>query len=672
MLENFFKIAVRNIFRNKGFSILNIGGLAIGMASALLMLLWVQNEWSYDSTYKNSDRLYQAWNRDMGNDGLHCWNNTLKILGPTLKKDYPEVEKASRINWDWTILFTVGEKKLNVTGTMVDPDFLTMFEFPFLKGDMNTALNNPGDIIITEKLSKKLFGSEEAMGKIVRIDNKQDFRVSAVMKDLPNNTAFDFQFLLPWSYMRTLHVDDSSWDRNSTHNFVLLKPHTDIKAFNAKIRDIIKKHGQPDWTTECFLYPVSRLRLYSEFVNGVPTGGKIEMVRVFVLIAGLILLIACTNFINMSTARSEKRAREVGIRKVSGAMRNSLILQFIAESIFLTGIAGLIALLLVQLSLPAFNTLTKKQLFLDYGSLYFWLSILVFILFTGLLSGSYPAFFLSSFKPVAVLKGSFKKAEAIVTPRKVLVVLQFSIAIILIVSTLVIQRQIKFGQSRDTGFNKNQLLYIFFSGEIEKKYPLIKEELLNKGVALSVTKTSAPLTDTWSSGSADWAGRSPEDKTGFNYYNADGGIVKTAGFTLQEGRDIDLVHYPADSMSVLLNESAVSVMGFKNPLGQLVNHDWRVVGVVKNFILQSPYDPVKPMIIQGPGAPWFNMIHVKLNGTRSTTANLAGMEKILKKYNPDYPFDYHFTDEEYAKKFNDDQTTGTLSLLFSGLTIFIY
>jgi putative ABC transport system permease protein len=671
MLKNFFKIAFRNISRNKGFSVLNIGGLAIGMASALLVLLWVQNELSFDSEYKNSDRLYQAWNRNMGNDGLHCWNNTMKILGPTLKKDFPEVEGASRVNWDATILFTRGEKKLNVVGTMVDPDFLTMFEFPFLKGNRNTALNNPDDIVITEKLSRHMFGKEDAMGKILRLDNKYNFRVSAVMKDLPNNTEFDFQYLLPWSYMHTIQQDDSSWDRNSTHNYVMLKPHADLKAFNAKIQNIIKKHSNPNWTTEMFLYPVSRLHLYSEFVNGIPTGGKIEMVRVFILIAGLILLIACINFINMSTARSERRAKEVGIRKVSGAMQHSLIVQFIAESVFIASIAGLFALLLVQLLLPSFNTLTKKQLFVDYGSFYFWLSFVAFTLITGLVSGSYPAFFLSSFKPVAVLKGSFKKAEAMVTPRKVLVIVQFSIAIILIVSTLVIDRQIKYAQNRDTGYDKNKLVYVFMFGDIEKNYQMIRNELMNKQVALSITKTSAPLTETWSSGGAEWPGKSPNDKTGFNYYNTDGGIVKTAGLTLLQGRDIDMVHYPGDSMSMLLNEAAVQVMGFKNPVGQIINQDWRVVGVVKNFILQSPYEPVKPMIINGPGGHWFNMIHVRLNGNHSTSTNIASMEKIFKKYNPEYPFEYRFTDEEYAKKFSDDHTTGTLSLLFSGLTIFI-
>jgi ABC-type antimicrobial peptide transport system permease subunit len=671
MLRNFFKIAIRNINRNKGFSILNIGGLAIGMASALLVLLWVQNELSFDSEYRNNDRLYQAWNRNMGNDGLNCWNNTMKILGPTLKKDFPEVEGTSRVNWDATILFTRGEKKLNVIGTMVDPDFLTMFEFPFIRGNRKTALNNPNDIVITEKLSRQIFGNEDAMGKILRLDNKYDFRVSAVMKDLPNNTEFDFQYLLPWSYMHTVQQDDSVWDKNSTHNFVLLKPHTDLKAFNAKLQHILKKYGNPEWTTEMFLYPVSRLHLYSNFVNGVPSGGKIEMVRIFIVIAVLILLIACINFINMSTARSEQRAKEVGIRKVSGAMQNSLIIQFIAESIFIAGIAGIIALLIVQLSLPAFNTLTKKQLFIDYGSLYFWLSFAAFILFTGLLSGIYPAFFLSSFKPVAVLKGSFKKAESLVTPRKVLVIVQFSFAIMLIVSTLVIERQIKYAQDRNNGYDKNQLVYIFMFGDIEKNYQMIREELMNKQVALSVTKTSAPLTESWSSGGADWSGKSPNDKTGFDYYNTDGGIVKTAGLTLLQGRDIDLVHYPADSMSTLLNESAVKVMGFKNPVGQVINQEWRVVGVVKNFILQSPYDPVKPMIINGPGGHWFNMIHIRLNGNNSTGTNIGGIEKIFKKYNPVYPFEYRFTDEDYAKKFNDDQTTGTLSLLFSGLTIFI-
>ncbi len=581
------------------------------------------------------------------------------------------MEQATRVNWTATILFTTGNKKLNVRGTMVDPDFLTMFDFPILRGNRLTPLNHPDNIILTEKLSKNLFGDEDAIGKTIRLDNKTDFKVSAVMQNLPNNTQFDFEFLLPWSYMSATGQDDSSWARNSTHNFILLRPRTDLAAFNAKIKYIFNKYGEKEWTTQSFIYPLSKLHLYSNFVNGVPSGGKIEMVKVFTLIALLILLIACINFMNMSTARSERRAKEVGIRKVSGAMKYALVLQFISESIFIAVIAGFFALVLVQLSLPAFNTLTRKQLFIEYNNMYFWLSFAGFMLFTGIISGSYPAFFLSSFKPVSVLKGSFKKAEATITPRKVLVVIQFSFAIILIVCTLIIQKQIQYAQNRETGYDRSQLVYTFLSGDMEKNYQMIKTELLGKGIASSVTKTSAPLTESWSSGGANWDGENTHDKTEFNYYNTDGAIVKTAGLQLLQGRDIDLQKYPSDSSAVLINESALRAIGYANPLGRTINHDSHIIGVIKDFILQSPYEPVKPLIIQGPSAHWFNLIHIKLNGSKATGDQIAAMEKIFKRYNPEYPFEFRFVDEQYAEKFSDDQMTETLSMLFSGLTIFI-
>ena len=676
MLLNFFKIAYRNIIRGKWFSLINIAGLAIGMASAMLILLWVQNELSFDRFYENTDLLYQSWNRDKGNNGIDCWNVTPKPLGPALKQEFPEVEKATRVNWDETRLFTVGEKKINAKGTMVDPDFLTMFRFPFIQGDMNSALNDPEDIVITKKLSKKLFGDENAMGKVVRFDNRFNFKVSGVMKDLPNNTDFDFEYLLPWSAMKLVNEDDSSWSNNSTRNYVLLRPNASLASVNKKIRNVIKDHGEKYWTLESFLYPVGQLRLYSNFENGVPSGGKIESVWVFTLIAMLILLIACINFMNMSTARSEKRAKEVGIRKVVGAQKKSLIAQFIGESILLSSISGVIALLLVQLALPAFNLLTKKELTIEYDNFYFWLSFIGFVLFTGTIAGSYPAFFLSSFRPVTVLKGTFRRMNALVTPRKVLVVLQFTFAIILIICTIIIEQQVKYGQDRQTGYNKNNIINTYTSGDINKNYELIKNDLIDSRAALSVCKTSAPLTEGWSSGGGQWSGQDPNDRTEFNFFNTDGNLVKTAGLQLVEGRDIDPKNYPTDSTAVLLNETAVKVMGFKNPIGQLIDRGqwdtvWHVIGVVKDFILQSPYEKIKPMVIQGPHASWLNLIHIKLNGTRSTAKNIATVEKIFKQYNPEYPFEYRFVDEEYGKKFADEQATGTLTAFFAGLTIFI-
>lgn len=674
MIKNYFKVAFRNLWRSKGFSIINISGLAIGIASAILILLWIQNEVSFDRFHTNQSRLYQAWNRGMFDNKLQCWSTTPKILGPTLKQDYPEVEKATRINWDQNILFSIGEKRLTVQGTMVDPDFLTMFSFPLIKGNANDALNNVYSIVLTQKLSKKLFGNEDPMGKVILLDNKDNFTVTGVLKDLPNNTRFDFEYLLPWSYMQVTHQNDSSWGNNSTQNFVLLKENASLTAFNSKIKNIIIDHSKEKNQIEVFLYPLSKVHLYSKFENGIVVGGKIDMVRLFAIIAAFILLIACINFMNLSTARSEKRAREVGIRKVVGAQKGSLVGQFLGESILLAFIAGIFALIIVKVSLPGFNTLVNKELFIPFGNIYFWLIAVAFIFFTGLLAGSYPAFFLSSYKPVAVLKGTFKAVNALVTPRKVLVVLQFTFAIALIICTIIVQQQIKYAQERGLGYDRSNLIYHFLTGDIEKNYTLIKNELLASGAATSVSKTSAPVTQGWSdSWGFSWAGKDPNDKTDFDRYCADEDLVKTVGFKVIEGRDFDLKNYPTDSFGIILNESAVKAMDFKNPIGQIIKDDdknWHVVGVINDFILQSPYEPLRPMVIEG-SKGWFQTMHIKLNSNNNIQKDLATAEKIFKKYNPQYPFEYHFVDEEYAKKFNDEKRTQALAGLFAGLTIFI-
>jgi len=353
-----------------------------------------------------------------------------------------------------------------------------------------------------------------------------------------------------------------------------------------------------------------------------------------------------------------------------------LIGQFLGESILIAFIEGIVAIIIVQFCLPSFNTLTAKHLTIEYGNPYFWMLLTGFILFTGVLAGSYPALFLSSFKPVTVLKGTFKKAHALVTPRKILVVMQFTFAIVLIICTIIIEKQTKYAQDRQTGYDKNNIIYVFLSGDLKKNYTLLRNDLLSNGIATAVSKTSAPLTEGWSSGGVDWPGKDPNDKTSFNFFNSDGSIVKTAGLQLLQGRDIDMEKYPTDSTAAILNEAAVKAMGFKNPVGQVIDQEqgfagWHIIGVVKDFILQSPYESIQPMIIRGPAADWFNLIHIKLNGANSTAKNIAATEKLFKQYNPQYPFSYRFIDEQYAKKFSDEQTTGTLTAFFAGLTIFI-
>lgn len=674
MLKNYFKIAFRNMLRNKAFSFINISGLAIGMAAAILILLWIQNEVSYDQFHEKKERIYEAWNRAEFSGKLQAWNTTPKVLARTLERDFPEVEQATRVNWPSNYLFSIGDKRLTVRGNIVDSNFLNMFSFPLLKGNASTVLKDMHSIVLTEKLAEKIYGDEDPMGKVIKLDNKDNFTVTGILKDLPNNTRFNFEYLLPWSYLRSVGEDDENWGNNSTRTYVLLKQNASLASIAPKLKTLKGRYQPEESKWEMFIYPITKWRLYSSFKEGVEDGGRIEFVRLFGIIAVFILLIACINFMNLSTARSEKRAKEVGIRKVVGAQKGALVGQFIGESILYAFLAGILAVLLVQLSLPGFNKLTDKQLFIEYGNIKHWLLAFAFVLVTGIVAGSYPAFFLSSFQPVRVLKGVFRSSKALITPRKVLVILQFTFAIILIISTITVKHQIDYARERETGYNKNDLLYHFLTGDLDKNYELVKNELIASNIASSVSKTSAPLTQGWSdSWGFEWKGKDPNDKTDFDRYCSDQDLVATAGLQLVKGRDFDLEKFPTDSTAVILNESAAKAMNFKDPVGQIVRDngiDWHVVGVIKDFILQSPYYPLKPMVIEG-AKGWFNVMHIKLNSQNSTADNLKRAEAIFKKYNPEYPFEFKFIDEEYALKFQDEKRTATLTALFAGLTIFI-
>lgn len=680
MIRNFFKVVCRNLLRNKGFSAINITGLAVGMAAAILILLWIQDERSYDGFHANKDRIYEVWNRVPIDGKLSYWNTVSALTARAVEKDLPEVERAVRVGSNNAYLLSVGDKKIIKSGILVDTGFFQMFSFPMLKGDPATALNDVHSVVLTEKTAKSLFGSEDAMGKIIKIENKDNFTVTGILKDLPGNTRFDFEYLLPWSYLKYREGTDYGWSDNSTPTYVLLKPNVSYAAAAAKIKDL-KQHYSDEAKTmkwELFIYPLERWRLYSSFSDGgEDNGGRSTFVKIFSIIAVLILLIACINFMNLSTARSEKRAKEVGIRKVVGAQKSSLISQFIGESVFIAFLAGIVAILIVQISLPFYSQLTDKKLFIDFGNIYTWIGFIGFIFFTGLLAGSYPAFFLSSFQPVKVLKGTFKKANALVTPRKILVVLQFTFATVLIICTIIVKQQIDYARDRETGYNKDNLVYHFMTGDISKNYALIKNELLESGVAKSVTRTNSPLTERWSNGwGQNWQGKDPNDKTAFDRYLADEGLGPTAGLQFIEGRDFDLKKFPTDSTGLIVNESSLKVLKFKDPIGKVVNDlgiDWHIVGVIKDFILTSPYEPTRPILICGAKSTFMNfqVVQMKLNGDHSTAQNLKKMEAIFSKYNPDYPFEYEFVDEAYAKKFDNEQRQGTLAALFAGLTIFI-
>lgn len=680
MIRNFFKVAYRNLIRNKGFSVINITGLAIGMAAAILILLWIQNELSYDGFHTNKDRIYEVWNRVSAEGKLQCFNSTPNPLARVVEKDIPEVERTVRVANDRNILFSVGDKKLVKSGFMADTGFLQMFTFPMLEGNPATALNDVHGIVLTSKTAKSLFGDEDAMGKIVKLKNEESFTVTGVLKDHPDNTRFDFDFLISFSNLKYGEGQDYGWDDNSMATYVMLKPNTSFDAANRKIKDLKQRYTnnakEAKW--ELFLYPLPRWRLYSSFTNGVEDNkGIITIVKLFGIIAIFIVLIACINFMTLSTAKSEKRAKEVGIRKVVGAQKSSLISRFIGESVFIACMAGILAVVIAQLSLSAFNELTGKKLFISYSSIYTWVFFIGFVLFTGVLAGSYPAFFLSSFQSIAVLKGTFKRANALVTPRKVLVVIQFTFAITLIICTIVVKQQIDYARNRETGYNKDNLVYIFMAGDIPKNYELIKNDLLSSGIAKSITRTNSPLTQRWSDGGGqNWEGRDPNDKTSFDRFLADQDLGTTAGLQFVQGRDFNLEKFPTDSSGLIINESALKVMKFKDPIGKEVfdlGIQWHIVGVIKDFILTNPYEATKPILICGAKSKFmtFNTLQIKLNGGNTTTNNIKNLASTIKKYNPDYPFEYHFVDVEYEKKFANEQLEGKLAALFAGLTIFI-
>lgn len=684
MFKNYLKVLFRNIFKSKVFSLINLTGLSIGMGTAILIFLWIGNELGMERFHEKGDRIYVMYNRDKDPSGqAWAWDNTPKVLASTMEKDYPEVEDAVRLNYS-TFLLTAGEKKFNKRGAFVDSTFLNVFSLPLLKGNISTALSAPNNIVLTEKFAKALFGNEDAMGKIIKIDSSHNSTVAGVLKDLPNNTRFTFEYLLPWAYMQKLGWEDNNWQNNSTRTFVLLKKGASQAAFDSKVKNITIDHTKGDAgasTTEVFTQPLQRYYLYAKSENGKLVGGQIEMVRLFGIIAAFILLIACINFMNLSTARSEKRAKEVGIRKVAGADRKMLTLQFLCESVFLSLIAFIIALLLVHISLKSFNELVGKELFINYKDTTFWLAAIGFILVTGIIAGSYPAFYLSSFTPVKVLKGSFKKVNALVTPRKVLVIVQFSFAIMLIIATSIVVRQIQYGLKREAGYDRNNLIYAFTQGETEKHYESIRSELLNSGAITSLTKSANPITQRWSdSWGFEWDGSSESDrKIDFLRLGSDAEFSKTIGVKIIEGRDLDCYKFSTDSTAVLLNESAVKAMRLKKPLGTIIRSvgdtsgGVHVVGVVKDFIIESPFqESVSPIMIFGLGRnASAQVIHMKLNPANDDAANIASIEKIFKKFNPEYPFDYVFADESYAAKFRDTQRTGTLASLFAGLTIFI-
>ncbi|HMH24868.1 MAG TPA: ABC transporter permease [Puia sp.] len=681
MLKNYFRIAWRNLVKNKVYSALNILGLATGMAVALLIGLWVYYQYSYDRFLPGYQQVYTARLMFNNNGEIGVGPATPLPLADALKKEIPGIKYIAQADWMGPHSLVAGEKILYPGGAMAGKDFLKIFQYPLVKGNADEALKDPYSIVLTQSIAKALFGEEDPVNKIIRIDNSHDVKVSGVLKDLPANSTFQFNFILPFSYLQAtqkwVREAGSSWSNKSFQTFVALEPNVSYAQIEPKLNQLIKRYSPEDYKLfkiGLFMQPMKDWHLYTDFKNGVASGGFVDYVQLFTIIGFLVLLIACINFMNLSTARSEKRAREVGIRKAIGSLRKDLIFQFLIESVVITFMAFLFSLLLVQGILPAFNVLTRCSIAIPFSDMTFWCIMIGYVLLTGLLAGSRPAFYLSSFNPIKVLKGAVQAGRSATLPRKVLVVMQFSCSIALIISTVIIYQQVQHAKDRPTGYDANRLMMTDASNDLSRNYDVFKNELLQTGLVTSVTKSSGPATDLWSHQNLDnWPGKLPGETMDLATIGvSDADYFKTLGIQLKEGRNF-MGNEGADSSGVILNEAAVQRMQFKQPVSQILTWQGaqvRVIGVAKDALMASPFSPAEPTIfVYSPG--WSNIITYRLSPTVNTQQAIAKISPIFTKYNPSYPYLYHFVDESYAAKFTLEVLIGKLAGLFAGLAIFI-
>jgi putative ABC transport system permease protein len=678
MFTNYIKTAWRYIIRGRGYSVLNIFGLATGLAVALIIGLWVYNQYSYDKFLPGYKQLFQVRRNFYGNgDTLNFGGTSLK-LADALRNQIPEIKSVTETDGGSSHGLMVADKKLYLNGNQVSGDFLTMFQYPLLEGNVNNALKDPYSIVLSEQTAKALFGNEDPLNKTVRYDNKNDLKVTAVLKDIPANSTLQFNFLVPFSYLEST----DSWVKQARSagygwtNFavyVQLKPGISYAQIAPKIRDIEKteKDNSFSMATNVVLEPVEDWHLFENFENGKPAAGFITYVRIFSIVGILVLLIACINFINLTTARSEKRAKEVGVRKAIGSGKKELVFQFLTESVLLTFVAFLCAILFVQLALPSFNTLTENKIEIPYGNMGFWIIATGCVLITGLAAGSRPAFYLSSFNPIKVLKTNSHVGKAATLPRKILVVLQFSCSIALIISTFIIYQQVQYAKDRPSGYDKNRLMMTDMNEDLMHNYTAIRNEIKQKGFADLITTSSNEVTTGGNHRDVDeWPGKKPGESVNMGYINVSEDYFTTAGMTMKEGRNFS---GNSDTLNVIFNEAAVKLLRLKNPINEVItNMDTRfkIIGVVKDALMASPFSPADPTIFTYEVSPQNVMLYRLSPGIKTQDA-VAGLGTIFNKYNPAYPYSYRFADESYAEKFKLEVLIGKLAGIFAALAIFI-
>ncbi|XHR93220.1 ABC transporter permease [Mucilaginibacter sp. UC70_90] len=679
MIKNYLKVAWRNLLRNKTHAFINAAGLSVGLVCSLLIMLWVQNELDMDSWFKNGSRIYAVYELQKYDHKLHGSYNTPGRTTEEMKKVFPEVQYGTNMGFDQWNTFQAGDKILKIGGTSAGEDYFKIFSYKLLQGSAKTALNTPKSLSISRKMANRFFGSAEAaIGKTIRYENAKDFTVTAVYEDMPNNSSQKFDFVMNWYNFLDENTWARDWGNQGPAAVIMLRPDADPVKFAKKIPHFLDSYNGTNRKTSTFIIDLGMM-LYSDtylrgnFEDGKIVGGRIEYVRIFSIVAVFILLIACINFMNLTTARSVKRAKEIGVRKVVGAVRSALIGQFIAESMLITALSVLVSLILLVLLLPLFNEVTQKQIELPFHDAAFWFKFVAITLITGLVSGSYPALFLSSFNPVKVLKGALKLDTGTTLFRKGLVVFQFVLSVVLITGTIVIAGQMNFIQSKNLGYDRENLVYIPLEGDLTAKYSTVKQEALRMPGVQSITRiTNTPTNIQNGTGGVDWIGKDPNVNIQFTQASVGYDFVKTMKIKVLQGRDFSK-DFPTDSVGYILNEAALKRIGYKNPIGQPLTF-WgkhgKIVGVIKDFHFNSMHEEIKPLVLRCAENENYGSILLRTQPGKTREA-LASMEKLCKQLNPAFPFNYNFSDEEYQKLYRNEQVIGKLSDAFAFLAIFI-
>ena len=682
MITNWLKTALRNLYRNKTYSLLNIFGLAIGIACASLIFLWVEDEQSYDTMYSKKDHLYNIVIQFPMDGKIYTFqhNSTPKALGPALKNEIPDIANTCRMSWEANQLFSYMDRRLDQQGYYADSSVFNMFDIQFIQGGPSYTLSSLDDVVISEKMANRIFGNTKiAVGKMLKVDNKENVRVAGVFKDLPQNSTIQFEWLGSIEKFLAANIGMSDWGSFSINTYVQLRPGENTAAVNHQIKDFIRKKSDPK-SGMPELLSMNDWRLRSNFEEGKRSGGRIEYVRMFSLIAIIILIIACINFMNLATAKSEKRAKEVGVRKVIGASRKLIVLQFMGEALLLSAFAVLLGVLMVLVVLPHFSLLVEKPIAAGLDKTTHILFLVVITLICGVVAGSYPSLYLSSFKPVMVLKSIKIAAGSATFIRKGLVVLQFSVSVILIISTVIIYRQIEHVKNRSLGYDKEHLLTIPVRGNVLEHFNAIKADFQATGQVQNVATSSYNTIDFGNNTTTfTWAGKDPNKQVLVSWREVSPGFIPTTGMQITKGRDFnpDVV---SDSTHVIITESLEKMMGVENAIGKFIENPgasstdpvrrYEIVGVIKDYVYGNMYGKSEPVALFCYVLTAKN-IFVKLKHNADTKRAITGLESVMKKYNPEYPFSFRFVDDHFNEQFKTEQLTSKLAKVFAALAVLI-